>query len=146
MFHIAKSHSGCKLIHLCITSHIRNIFLIRNTEVFQKIQRPSSILVSKSYSSSLYCVKYLCGMEAEYTHISKICHAFSFVSLTEGMCRIIDYIQPMLFCNAFNSFHITYIAIYMHRHYSFGIFCYKLFYFFRIYCKIVFLDITKNRL
>ena len=84
-------------------------------------------------------------MKAENGSVPVISDSLPFIGHTEGMRRIINHLQIMLLRNSSDFFNVAYIPVYMHGKDRAGPVCDQLLYPVRVYCIIVFPDITEDR-
>ena len=115
MAQVADTHGRLELVHLSIAAHPDHMLLVHDTEVFQAVETVSHPRFFECHSSTLDGVKHFRCMEAVNAGIPVGCRALSFIFCPEGVSRIIDHLQVMLFRDLSDLLHIAEITVHMHR-------------------------------
>ena len=114
MSQVAKAHCGAEFVHLGVCPDSTDFFGSVNAKILQIIQCVPNLFVTESNRAAFDCIENLRCVEGEAGRIAKATHASSFIGLSEGVTRVIDYFQSVFVGEPLYPFDVADVPIYMH--------------------------------
>ena len=113
---VADAHGGAELVHLGVAAHIGGRFRPVDAEVFQVAQPLQHLRAPHAHRPALDGVEDLGGVEGEHGRVPEIGGADAVFLHGEGVGRIVDDGQAVLFRKGADGVHVAEISVDVHRH------------------------------
>ena len=114
MAQVAQAHCGAELVHFRVAADIFHVLGPLNAEILQILDALVQSLVPEAERAALDGVEYLGGVEGEHGRVAENGGADAVFRHAEGVGRIVDDLQAVLFCYAVDSVDVAEVAVDMY--------------------------------